>query len=67
LADVFGVRQFQFKVVDGKTGGVTVLLYDGGGGVVYGKKNWYSLEPVTYTYTLWTVDLLYQIWQFTIT
>ena len=42
-----------------------MLLYAvGTSSFVYLHKNWYSYEPITYRFTLYTSNLLYVIWEF---
>lgn len=42
-----------------------MLLYSGGN-FLFPHRNWYSYEPISYTFVLYTADLLYLVWGFTV-
>lgn len=64
-----GVTYLVYNITNTKGNTSVQQLLDLNGNIAtlqYSHRNWYSYEPISYTFTLLTADRLYQIWAFTI-
>lgn len=58
----------QYRINSSKSNSTTTLLYaNTGAPLLFAHRNWYTMEPVEYTFVMYTGNLLYSVWQFKIT
>ena len=58
---------FQYNITNLKNNVSGLMLYPvDSTSFVYLHKNWYSYEPISYRFTLYTSNLLYIIWEFVV-
>lgn len=71
LYSTFSTMQYlQYRVYNHRSNSSVILLYNNtniSNSVGYTHRNWLSMEPVQYTFTLFTSNMLYLIWELTVT